>query len=663
MPYTQTQNLVLSIPLLLQLCFLLLPTLIPQPMSPSPRMSRLATWLQRSLRPLRPLLEPLLAPVLSQEPVDQLIRRTAKQQWQLLAFNLGGSLVEALSEGATLGVLFLAVELLTSPETARERWSTLPVVSSLPPHLGFLSLLGLAVGLQALQSVARYGSQVANGYFAARCRALVTGEVHSQVLRLSYPCASLYKVGDLTDYASQGPEAIRNQVDQSGQLVMNLLLTTTYLVVLLKLSPWLLLAALLMAAVVGTVQRQLLPRLVRQAQLVTQTQVAISERITEDFQGLRMLHSSGQRRAADRAVEARLGELERALRYRSRVIEVVGPLANFLPVLAIALIAALAVLLLQSRSSGILPSLVTFVIALQRLNTRIAGVNSALSGLADNSGRLDRLNQILSPAGKQFCREGGQLFSKLRSGISFEMVSLRYAPELPESLSEIFFSLPEGQMLALVGPSGAGKSSIADLLVGLYSPTAGRILIDGVPLETLDLVSWQQQLGVVSQDTFLFNASLADNIAYGTPGATFAQVKAAAAAAQAAGFIAALPQGYDTMVGERGYRLSGGQRQRISLARAILRNPELLILDEATSALDSQSERLVQEAIERFERNHTVLVIAHRLSTIVRADQILVLDHGQVAERGTHASLLAQDGLYHQLWKQQSMVDRNAISV
>jgi ABC-type bacteriocin/lantibiotic exporters, contain an N-terminal double-glycine peptidase domain len=170
--------------------------------------------------------------------------------------------------------------------------------------------------------------------------------------------------------------------------------------------------------------------------------------------------------------------------------------------------------------------------------------------------------------------------------------------------------------------------------VGLYQPTEGRILVDGVDLSALDLASWQQRLGVVSQDTFLFNASLAENIAFGTPGADRAAVEEAAASAQALNFIRALPDGFDTVVGERGYRLSGGQRQRISLARAILRDPELLILDEATSALDTESERLVQQALERFEQQRTVLVIAHRLSTIVAADQILVLQAGRIIERG-----------------------------
>jgi subfamily B ATP-binding cassette protein MsbA len=615
-------------------------------------------------RSLQPLLALVLTPLTRQEPVAQLIRHTARQQWKLLAFNIGGSLVEAFSEGATLAVLFMAVGVLTEAPAASSasagRLASLPLLGQLLPQTAFLVLLALAVLLQALQSLARYGSAVANGYFGARCKALVTGRIHSQILAFSYPCASHYKVGDLTDYAAQGPDAISNQIYLLGQLVMNGLLLLAYLVVLVGLSPWLLLSAALMAGLIAAVQKQLLPKLGRQAEAVMQAQVAISVRVTENIQALRLLHSSGQRSRADQAVRARLGDLEWALRRRSQIAEVIGPLANFLPVLAIALIAALAVLLFESRGSGVLPSLVTFVIALQRLNTRIAGVSGTMNGLTINRAQVGRLNQILRTEDKQFCREGGQPFLQLQKAIAFESVSLRYAADLSLALSQVSFTLPKGQMLALVGPSGAGKSSIADLLVALYAPTAGRIQIDGQPLEALDLSSWQQRLGVVSQDTFLFNATIAENIAFGTPEATREQVQAAADAAQAAGFIEALPDGYNTLVGERGYRLSGGQRQRLSLARAILKEPELLILDEATSALDSQSERLVQEAIERFERNHTVLVIAHRLSTIVRADQILVLDQGRVVERGSHASLLAEGGLYSQLWQQQTQIHQPA---
>ncbi len=616
------------------------------------------------LRSLKHLAAPVLSPFTSQEPVAQLIRHTARQQWKLLTINIGGSLLEAFSEGATLAVLFLAVGLLTDASNANAatsvRLTSLPLVSQLRPQSAFLLLLTLAVLLQALQSLTRYLGGVANGYFGARCKALVTGRIHSQILALSFPCASHFKVGDLTDYASQGPEATYYQIYLLGQLLMNSVLLLAYLVVLVSLSPWLLLSAVLMACLIAGVQRYLLPKLGRQAEAVMQAQVAISVRVTEDIQALRVLHTSGQRINADQDVRARLGDLERALRRRSRITEVTGPLANFLPVLAIALIAALSLLLFDSRGNNLLPSLVTFVIALQRLTIRIAGVSGTMNGLTINSAQIGRLNRILDVSDKQFCREGGQPFQRLNDGIEFQSVSLRYNSDLPYALSQISFTLPKGQMLALVGPSGAGKSTIADLLVGLYSPSAGQIMIDAHPLDSLDLSSWQQRLGVVSQDTFLFNASIAENIAFGTVSATHIQIRDACQAAQAAGFIESLPQGYDTLVGERGYRLSGGQRQRLSLARAILRDPELLILDEATSALDSQSEQLVQEAIERFERNHTVLVIAHRLSTIVRADRILVLDHGRVVESGTHASLLAHSGLYSQLWQQQAQTHQPA---
>lgn len=638
-----------------------LPT-APTPLASTTSSSRSHHLLTRLQRPLQSLL--------SQEPAAQLIRSTARQQWRLIALNLGSSLVEAFTEGATLAVVFLAVQVLSAPAGTPFDWAGNPIVSrlsvavnwlnGLPATAVFAILLTLAVLLQALQSLTRFLSQVSVGYFAARCKAVVTARIYSQVLSFSFPCASGYKVGDLTDYAATGPEAIRNEIETRSQLLVGVLLIATYLAVLVGISPWLLVAVLVMGGLITMVQKQLLPRIRAGSQAVSQAQVAISSRITEDFQGLRLLHSSGQLDAADQHLRSRMGELERQLRGQVRRLAVVGPFSSFLPILAIAVIAGLSLLLLGGRSTGVLPSLVTFVLALQRLNIRLSGVAGTFNQLAENSARLARLNQLLSPAGKQFRRQGGIPFQQLQRQIRFEGVGLRYAPELPPALSEIGFSLPKGQMLALVGPSGAGKSSIADLLTGLYAPTAGEIWIDDTPLGQLELSSWQQRLGVVSQDTFLFNGTIAENIAFGTPWANRHLIQAACEAAQAAGFIERLSRGYDTLVGERGYRLSGGQRQRLSLARAILRDPELLILDEATSALDSQSERLVQEAIERFERHHTVLVIAHRLSTIVRADQILVLEGGRIVQRGSHNSLLATGGLYAQLWQQQSQTNQPA---
>jgi ATP-binding cassette, subfamily B, bacterial MsbA len=594
-----------------------------------------------------------------------LIRNTARNQWRLIAIKLGSSLVEAFTEGATLAVVFLAVEVLSVPLGSTFNWSSNPVVSRWPaavawlntiPATGvFTSLLTLAVLLQALQSLTRYLNQVSVGYFAARCRTLVTARIHSQVLSFSFACASGYKVGDLIDYAGSGPEAIRTQIEASSQLLVGMLLIATYLAVLIGISPWLLLAVLTMGGLITLLQKRLLPRIKAGSQVITEASLAISTGITEDFQGLRLLHSSGQLDRADQQLRSLMGELEHQMRSQVRRLAVVGPFSSFLPILAIAVMALLSMLLLDGRSTGVLPSMVTFVLAIQRLNMRFSGVAGTFNILANNSSRLARLNRILSPVGKQFRRQGGVPFRQLQRSINFESVGLYYSPELPPALSEISFRIPKGQMVALVGTSGAGKSSIADLLTGIYEPTAGGIWVDDTPLAQLDLSNWQQRLGVVSQDTFLFNGTVAENVAFGIPSANRQLIKAACESAQAAGFIEILPQGYDTLVGERGYRLSGGQRQRLSLARAILRDPELLILDEATSALDSQSERLVQQALERFERNHTVLVIAHRLSTIVKADLILVLEGGRFVQRGSHSSLLAEGGLYQQLWQQQTM--------
>jgi ATP-binding cassette subfamily B protein/subfamily B ATP-binding cassette protein MsbA len=382
--------------------------------------------------------------------------------------------------------------------------------------------------------------------------------------------------------------------------------------------------------------------------------VELSSHQNEQVQGLRLLHSMGQLESSRSKLNGLLNENKRLSIRQSKLSNLVQPISNMLPIISIALIAALSLLIFKDRSSGVLPSLVTFIIALQRLNQRVGSLTGLATSYAANSANVERLNEILYDSDKEFIRSGGTPFSALHEGIQLDDIALRYSPDLPEALSSVQLHIGRGQTVALVGSSGAGKSSIADLLVGLYNPTGGRILIDGVDFRDINLASWQQRLGVVSQDTFLFNASIASNIGFGVERATLEDIKDAAAKAQAAGFIANMPEGYDTKIGERGYRLSGGQRQRISLARAILRNPELLILDEATSALDSQSERLVQQAIEQFERQHTVLVIAHRLSTIVNADVICVMSEGRILERGRHHELLALDGMYAKLWSDQS---------
>ena len=376
--------------------------------------------------------------------------------------------------------------------------------------------------------------------------------------------------------------------------------------------------------------------------------------ITEDIQILRLLHSTaGIGRAIERQEQGAVQQ-ERQMRRLGLLVPVLEPVSDLLPVLAAALIGLLSWHLFAGRQGLLVPNLVVFVLVLQRLNLRLTRTGGSLNRMAEMHGAMQLVEELLDPTDKQFRRRGGVPFNGLQEGIRLEGVSLTYEGHDQPALDAMDLEIPAGSTLALVGESGGGKSSLVDLLVGLISPSCGRILVDGVELETIDLDSWQQKLGVVSQDLLLLNASIRDNIAFSVPHASDQAIQVAAAAADADTFIKALPDGYDTLIGERGCRLSGGQRQRLCLARALLQDPEVLILDEATSALDSLSEARILEAVEGFSKGRTVLTVAHRVSSVQHADQILVLEGGRVAERGQHAGLLRQEGKYAEMWRQQA---------
>lgn len=283
------------------------------------------------------------------------------------------------------------------------------------------------------------------------------------------------------------------------------------------------------------------------------------------------------------------------------------------------------------------------VAALSLLNSQIINLTPTLQGVFD----------FLNRADKPYLRNGTEHFTSLQEGIRLENVTFRYVPAEAEVLKNVSFAIPKGKMTAVVGPSGAGKSSLVNLLARLYDPTLGQLYIDSVDLRLLDISSWRTQIAVVSQDIFIFHDTVRANLQFARQSATEAEIVAAAQLAQAHNFIMALPDQYDTMLGERGVRLSGGQQQRIAIARAILADPQLLIFDEATSALDSETEQALQQAIEQYGHTRTLLVIAHRLSTIRKADNIVVLDGGQVVEQGTHTKLLAAAGHYRRLVEAQ----------
>ena len=254
-------------------------------------------------------------------------------------------------------------------------------------------------------------------------------------------------------------------------------------------------------------------------------------------------------------------------------------------------------------------------------------------------------------------RPGAKPLRVTKGEVKFENVSFAYDPDR-QILKDISFEVPAGKMVAIVGPSGAGKSTISRILFRFYELTSGRVLIDGQDIRDVTQASLRAAIGMVPQDTVLFNDTILYNIRYGRPEATDAQVREAARLAQIHDFIMTLPQGYDSLVGERGLKLSGGEKQRVAIARTILKSPPILMLDEATSALDSHTEKDIQDALERVARERTSLVIAHRLSTVVHADNIIVLDHGAIVEQGTHVELLARGGLYASLWARQREADQ-----
>jgi subfamily B ATP-binding cassette protein MsbA len=432
-------------------------------------------------------------------------------------------------------------------------------------------------------------------------------------------------------------------------MTINVCMTLTLSLLLLLISWKLTLITgcllLLISQIVQLLTRSV-KRLSRQA---TSANANLSQRMLETLHGLRLIRAFGRESHEQNRFDEASRRVSKIFWRMERVSGLVNPLSE---VLAASLLLGILVVMTM-RTPGQMAASVTFLILLYRLQPRIRQLDGDRVTLSAFSASVEEVRHLLDETDKPYVRGGVRVPTSIGKEILFENVSLHYGSKKGGALEKVSCSINLGETTALVGPSGAGKSSLISLICRFYDPSSGRVLIDGTPLPELDLTWWRSQIALVSQDIFLFNASVAENIAYGKLGASREELLEAVRKAHALEFIEQLPDGFETILGDWGLRLSGGQRQRLALARAFIRNPKILILDEATNSLDLISEKVIQDALEEFGRGRTVLIIAHRVSTIEHADKVIVLDAGRVVESGSVRQLLTRDGLFSRFYALQ----------
>lgn len=516
--------------------------------------------------------------------------------------------------------------------------------------LGYIALAGLAATV--LQSVTGYALSQVVSVAAQQAIARLREEVQGHLIRLPVRFFDSTKSGVLVSRVMNDPEGIRNLIGTGLiQLTGGILSAIAALGVLLYLNWKLTLVSIVFLAVFGagmSVAFKRLRPIFRERSIIT---ADVTGRLTETIGGIRLIKVY----TAEEREKAVFGAGVQRL-FQNIAKTITG--TSLTGTLGLAVVGVIGLITMYVGGSDVIEgrmtvgSLITFVIFVAMVTMPLVQIASIGTQITEAFAGLDRIRELRDMATEDQEDASKNAVPAVVGRVEFDNVWFEYEKDVPV-LKGVTFTAPAGTTTALVGSSGSGKSTLISLIMAFAQPQQGRILIDGEPLSELKLREYRRHLGVVMQDNFLFDGTVRENISFTKPGATDDEVQAVAKIANAHEFISGFPQQYDTIVGERGVKLSGGQRQRVAIARAILADPRVLILDEATSSLDSESEQAIQQGLRRLRSGRTTFVIAHRLSTITSANQILVLEGGQIVERGTHAELLELGGRYRDLYNRQ----------
>lgn len=593
---------------------------------------------------------------------NQLLIRYALRYplWNIVTIALGfsGALFNGVSTTLIVPVIlsFLGqnVVLDSGPPIIR---NILSVFDKAPERYRLILMLGAILLAIALKNLIGYINSLSSGHLSRLLMNDLRKEGLRILLEVDLDFYTRIKVGDITNRI--GNEVSRTA--RSVQIIFQLIsITTTILVfvgILISISWELTLASTALLLLVVLVNQYWIRRSKEFGRVLTEIGRIYTSRLIDILTGIRLIKSAGNEEKEYKRLEDLILTREKAEFQSQANSAAIAPVNEMSGIIAVLTILFLGRTFFFQQLEAVSAVLLTYLFILFRLLPVVGQLNGARNGFANASASVESVTDFLRRDNKPFMTNGPLSYNKLEKGIRFENVSFAYPSRNSLVLKDVDLWIPRGTTLALVGASGAGKSTLADLLPRFYDPTEGRILIDDHDLQEFNLRSLRKSMGIVSQDTFLFNDSVRNNIAYGKEDTTDEDVIEAAKRSNAYEFILQLPQGFDTPLGDRGILLSGGQRQRIAIARALLRNPEILVLDEATSALDTVSERLVQQAIDELSRDRTTIVIAHRLSTVQKADQIAVMDKGSVVELGSHEELLKQGGYYARLCLMQFSED------